>query len=105
MLWVHAPPPPMAPQAGFAVTLLGYAAASLTTLSFFPQAIKTLRGADVSGISLRSYGLLTIGIMAWAVYGLLVGDGPLIAANVITLLPASLVLQRRLQAEFERRRG
>lgn len=98
-------PLPMAPQAGFAVTLLGYAAASLTTLSFFPQAIKTLRGADVSGISLRSYGLLTIGIAAWAIYGLLMGDGPLIAANLITLLPAGAVLQRRLKAEFEHRRG
>jgi MtN3 and saliva related transmembrane protein len=90
----------MAPQAGFAVTMLGYAAATLTTLSFFPQALKTLRGADVSGISLRTYGLLTIGIAAWAVYGLLLGDGPLIVANLITLFPASVVLERRIQAQL-----
>jgi MtN3 and saliva related transmembrane protein len=95
----------MAPQAGFGVNLLGYAAATLTTMSFFPQALKTLRGADVSGISLRTYSLLTVGIAAWAVYGLLLGDGPLIAANLITLLPAGVVLQRRLKAEFEHRRG
>ena len=95
----------MAPPVGSAVTILGYAAATLTTLSFFPQALKTLRGADVSGISLRTYGLLTVGIAAWAVYGLLLRDGPLIAANLITLLPASVVLQRRLKAEFERRRS
>jgi len=95
----------MAPQAGFGVNLLGYAAATLTTMSFFPQALKTLRGADVSGISLRTYSLLTAGIAAWAVYGLLLGDGPLIAANLITLLPAGVVLQRRLKAEFEHRRG
>jgi MtN3 and saliva related transmembrane protein len=95
---------PMAPQAGFAVTLLGYAAATLTTVSFFPQALKTLRGGDVSGISLRTYGLLTIGIAAWAIYGLLLRDGPLIVANLITLLPAGVVLQRRLKAEFEHRR-
>jgi MtN3 and saliva related transmembrane protein len=94
----------MAPQAGFAVTLLGYAAATLTTVSFFPQALKTLRGGDVSGISLRTSGLLTIGIAAWAIYGLLLGDGPLIVANLITLLPAGVVLQRRLKAEFEHRR-
>ena len=95
----------MAPQAGFGVNLLGYAAATLTTMSFFPQALKTLRGADVSGISLRTYSLLTVGIAAWAVYGLLLSDGPLIAANLITLLPAGVVLQRRLKAEFEHRRG
>ena len=95
----------MALQVGSAVTLLGYAAATLTTLSFFPQALKTLQGADVSGISLRTFGLLTVGLAAWAAYGLLLRDGPLIAANLITLLPASVVLQRRLKAEFERRRG
>lgn len=94
----------MAPQAGPAVTALGYAAATLTTLSFFPQAIKTLRGADLSGISLRTYALLTCGIAAWAVYGVLLRDGPLIAANLITLLPASVVLERRLKAQWGRRR-
>jgi len=90
----------MAPHAGPAVTALGYVAASLTTLSFFPQALKTLRGADVSGISLRTYGLLTVGIAAWAIYGILVQDGPLIVANLITLLPASVVLERRVQAQL-----
>ena len=94
----------MAPHAGPAVTALGYVAASLTTLSFFPQALKTLRGADVSGISLRTYGLLTVGIAAWATYGILVQDGPLIVANLITLLPASVVLERRIQAQLSGRR-
>ena len=93
----------MASPVGPAVTALGYAAATLTTLSFFPQALKTLRGADVSGISLRTYALLTLGIVAWGVYGLILRDGPLIASNTITLLPATLVLQRRLQAEIDRR--
>lgn len=93
----------MAASGSSAVSLLGYAAATLTTVSFFPQALKTLRGADVSGISLRTYGLLTLGIAAWALYGLLLGDGPLIAANLITLLPASVVLQQRLRLELQRR--
>ena len=34
------------------VTLLGYAAAGLTTLSFFPQAIKTVRSGDTRALSL-----------------------------------------------------
>jgi MtN3 and saliva related transmembrane protein len=93
----------MAASGSSAVSLLGYAAATLTTVSFFPQALKTLRGADVSGISLRTYSLLTLGIAAWALYGLLLGDGPLIAANLITLLPASVVLQQRLRLELQRR--
>ena len=32
--------------------LIGYTAATLTTASFFPQAIKTLRSSDTRAISL-----------------------------------------------------
>ena len=76
------------------VTLLGYGAAILTTLSFFPQAIKTVRSGDTSGISLPMYLLFTMGISLWAIYGLFTRDGPLVAANAITLLPTLVVLQR-----------
>jgi MtN3 and saliva related transmembrane protein len=92
----------------FTVSALGYGAASLTTLSLFPQALKTVRSGDTSAISLRMYGLFTLGVLAWAVYGLLRADGPVIAANLITLVPASVVLERKLRALLEgrdRRRG
>ena len=78
-----------------AVRLLGYGAASLTTLSFFPQALKVLRSGDTRGISLRMYGMFTLGIALWGLYGLLTGDGPLILANAVTLVPAGFVLHRR----------
>ncbi len=80
------------------VTLLGYAAASLTTLSFFPQAIKTVRSGDTRGISLGMYALFTAGVSLWAIYGLAIGDGPLVAANGLTLVPALVVLERKLRA-------
>jgi MtN3 and saliva related transmembrane protein len=81
-----------------AVRALGYLAALLTTLSFFPQALKTLRSGDTSGISLRMYGLFTAGIALWAVYGVCTGDGPLIVANLVTLVPAGIVLERKLRS-------
>jgi MtN3 and saliva related transmembrane protein len=87
----------------FTVSALGYGAASLTTLSLFPQALKTVRSGDTSAISLRMYGLFTLGVLAWAVYGLLRADGPVIAANLITLVPASVVLERKLRSLLEGR--
>ncbi|MCP9774203.1 SemiSWEET family sugar transporter [Cyanobium sp. HWJ4-Hawea] len=87
------------------VRLLGYFAASLTTISFFPQAIKTLRSGDTSGISLRMYGLFTAGIALWGIYGLCTQDGPLILANLVTIVPAGVVLERRFQAWRAQRRG
>ncbi|MEY4297252.1 MAG: hypothetical protein RLZZ423_431 [Cyanobacteriota bacterium] len=86
-----------------AVTLLGYAAASLTTLSFIPQALKTLRSGDTSAISLRMYVLFTSGIALWGVYGLLTGDGPLIVANAITLVSAGLILERKARSVLRQR--
>ena len=50
-----------------AIALLGYAAASLTSLSFIPQAIKTLRSGDTSAISLRMYALFSSGVALWGV--------------------------------------
>ncbi len=85
-------------MASFAVQALGYGAAALTTLSIFPQAIKTLRSGDTRAISLRMYGLFTLGVLAWAAYGLAIADGPVIVANLITLVPASIVLERKLRA-------
>ena len=86
------------------ITLLGYVAASLTTLSFIPQAIKTLRSGDTSAISLRMYVLFTSGIALWGVYGLLTGDGPLIVANAITLVSAGLILERKARSVLRQRR-
>jgi MtN3 and saliva related transmembrane protein len=81
-----------------AVRALGYVAALLTTVNFFPQALKTLRSGDTSAISLRMYGLCTLGIALWAIYGFCTGDGPLIVANLVTLVPAGIVLERKLRA-------
>ena len=79
---------------------LGFAAAALTTSSFFPQALKTLRTNETAGISLRMYLLFTSGVSAWAVYGFWVQDWPVFWANVVTLLPAAAVLERKVRASL-----
>jgi MtN3 and saliva related transmembrane protein len=86
------------------IDILGYVAASLTTLSFVPQAAKTLRTGDTAAISLRMYLLFTSGIALWGLYGLLRGDGPLVVANAITLVSAGLILQCKLRAVLAGRR-
>ncbi len=86
-----------------AVTLLGYLAATLTTLSFFPQAIKILRSGDTTAISLRMYLLLSAGIACWGLYGFIIHDGPVMVANAITLVPALVVLQRKISHVLQNR--
>ena len=84
------------------IDALGYAAATLTTASFVPQAWLTFRTRDVSGISLAMYSVFTLGIVLWLVYGIRLGAWPLIVANTITLFLAGAVLAMKLRLE---RRG
>ncbi len=79
------------------VDAIGYLAAALTTLSFFPQAIKTLRTDDTRSISLSMYSMFTSGVAIWASFGLISGNGPVILANGFTLIPASFVLQKKIR--------
>jgi MtN3 and saliva related transmembrane protein len=76
---------------------IGYAAASLTTASFVPQAWLTFKTRDVSGISLGMYSAFTLGIALWLAYGLLIEAWPVVIANVITLVLAASILAMRLR--------
>ena len=49
------------------------------------------------------YALFSAGVALWGVYGLLTGDGPLIAANAITLVAAGLILDRKWRAFWRER--
>ena len=75
---------------------IGYAAASLTTASFVPQAWLTFKTRDVSGVSLSMYSAFTLGIALWLAYGLLIEAWPVVIANIITLLLATSILVMRL---------
>ncbi len=75
---------------------IGYAAASLTTLSFVPQAWHTFQTRDVRGISLGMYSAFTLGVLLWLVYGVLLGAWPVIVANAITLALAACILAMKL---------
>ncbi len=77
--------------------LIGTAAACLTTASFIPQAFKTFRTKDVSGISLSMYSIFAVGVALWLVYGILIWAWPIIVANAITLSLALAILVMKLR--------
>ena len=76
--------------------LIGYPAAILTTTAFVPQAWKSWRTRDLSGISLPMYALFTLGVALWLAYGLLIASTPIIIGNGITLMLAAVVLWLKL---------
>jgi len=77
--------------------LVGYAAASLTTIAFVPQAWKIWTTRSAAGVSLRMYGIFTLGVALWLAYGLLLGAWPIILANTVTLVLALFILAMRIR--------
>lgn len=80
------------------IDLIGYVAAFLTTISFLPQAIKTIRTRDTSGISLAMYSMFVFGVVLWFVYGFLKGDKIIMMANIVTFVLAGMVLCLKIKA-------
>jgi MtN3 and saliva related transmembrane protein len=80
-----------------AVTFVGLLAAFCTTLAYAPQAIKTWRTRSTADISLGMFSLMVVGIVLWLTYGVLLGDLPLIAANLVTLALAGTILVLKLR--------
>ncbi|MBL6986670.1 MAG: SemiSWEET transporter [Methylobacter sp.] len=72
--------------------IFGYLAATLTTASFVPQAILTIKTRDTASLSLGMYSAFTLGVLCWLIYGIHLGDKAIIVANAITLLLAASIL-------------
>ena len=81
------------------INIVGALAATLTTSAFFPQAIKTIRTRDTSGLSLSMYALLLSGVTLWLAYGVIIGSWPLIVSNAVVLVPQSLVMAMLLRRQ------
>lgn len=83
------------------ITILGFLAGTLTTLSFLPQVHKAYSTKSCGDLS---YGMLLAfgsGVALWLVYGLLLNAAPIIVANVVTLalILVLLFLKKRYRAE------
>jgi MtN3 and saliva related transmembrane protein len=78
-------------------TLLGLIAGALTTVSFFPQVIRTIRTRDTRSLSLGMYAIFVVGVALWIVYGVLLGKAPVIIANALTLVLSLIVLVCKLR--------
>jgi len=75
-----------------AISIVGFTAAVFTTLSFLPQAIKTIKSKNTEDLSIGMYTFFVIGVLLWFIYGFLIHDIPVIVANGITLCLATVIL-------------
>lgn len=74
------------------VIILGLVAGALTTFAFVPQVIKTWKTKSAKDLSMGMYSIFCTGVALWLVYGFIVGDIPIIVANIITFSLAMTIL-------------
>ena len=82
-------------------TTLGLVAGVLTTIAYLPQLIKTWQSKSADDLSWRMLIILCIGIILWLVYGFSVHDIPIVAANIVTFVLASVILILKIRYKQE----
>lgn len=79
------------------ITIVGLLAGFLTTGSFLPQIIKTIRTKDTRNISLTMYVIYVIGVILWLAYGYVINDIVLLITNSFSLVFGIVLLIMKLK--------
>jgi len=84
--------------------LLGYIGGALTTISFLPQVVKSLRTRHMGDFNILFILLMLAGLVLWTVYGFMLGQLPLIVANAVTIALNLVLLWLKLDDTARRRK-
>ena len=84
------------------VPAIGFAAGTLTTLAYLPQALHSFRTRSVRDLSLTMLVALNAGLLLWVGYGVGMRSMPLIVTNVLTLVLAFPLLVMKLRFHNDR---
>lgn len=79
------------------IEAIGMAAAIIGTLGWMPQAIKTIKTRDTSGLSLGTNLMLLTTVILWFVYGVAIGSWPLMLGNIITVILVGTIVVLKIR--------
>jgi len=79
------------------ITLLGMVAGAMTTIAFLPQLFKVWRSKSAKDISMTWLVIFSSGVLLWLIYGLLLGQLPIVLANAVTLSLTVVILGFKLK--------
>ena len=68
------------------VTAIGLMAGALTSFAAVPQVFRTWRTRRARDLSIWQAIFLTVGMLLWLAYGILLRDIPLIVANLFSII-------------------
>ncbi len=79
------------------IDFVGGTGAALTTLCWLPQMLKVIREKETRALSLPATAAFTLGVVLWLIYGVAIGDWPLIGSNAVTLTLMAPILAMKLR--------
>jgi len=79
------------------IKTMGFLAGILTTFSFLPQVIKTYQTKRADDFNLAFMLMFTVGLIFWNIYGIMIGEWPIIAANSVTLVLNFILLGMKIK--------
>ncbi|MEA5506519.1 SemiSWEET transporter [Halotia wernerae UHCC 0503] len=79
------------------ITLLGLAAAILTTIAFLPQMFKTWQTKSAKDVSFVMLITFMSGLFLWLIYGIYLKSLPIILANSMTLFFNFIILWLKIK--------
>jgi MtN3 and saliva related transmembrane protein len=74
------------------ITHLGLVAGAITTAAGIPQVVRAYRTKHTRDISIWQPVLLNVGMTLWLIYGIALGDMPLIVANAFSIVCYSALM-------------
>lgn len=76
---------------------IGAAGAVLTTICWLPQAARVVRTRDTRSISLSTNLLFALGVLLWLVYGIALGNWPLIVGEAISMMFTLVIITMKVR--------
>lgn len=74
------------------ITVIGSLAAIASMVSFVPQAWKVIKSRHTADLSKGMYAITVTGFALWTIYGVMLGEWPLIVTNSVCFLLAGFIL-------------
>lgn len=79
------------------ILIVGILAGILTTAAFLPQLIRVVKTKHTKDLSLVTFFMFSLGVFLWLIYGILLGELPIILANAFTLVFAMLIVIMKIK--------
>lgn len=78
------------------ITHIGLLAGALTSAAAIPQVVRSYRTRQLRDVSIWQPVLLDAGMTLWLIYGIIIRDLPLIAANSFSLFCYTLLIVMKI---------